>query len=154
MVISLIIFHTSRPGFVYSSAAQRPFFSLYSLSYITSKSNILIHVSTMWTSNNTSTGNGKCNFTNESCRVVPSGENSDFCFIPNPEGIPPFYSADNSGFAEKVISRFDSEDALKFFRDLGLLPLNKNGYFYQQKNYIFNAVKILSFLFCRIKNSS
>lgn len=69
-----------------------------------------------------STGNGKCNLTNMSCRVS--------LFNDNPEKIYPYFSEGDKAFAENVIDRFDCDDTVRFFRELGILTENKNGYVY------------------------
>lgn len=58
-----------------------------------------------------STGNGRCNFTN-SCM-------KEECFF-----------SDTPSFAGKVIEKFGTEDTLRFFRDLGVVPKERNGYYY------------------------
>lgn len=69
-----------------------------------------------------STGNGKCNLTNEYCTVSS--------FYKNPEGIYPYFSQGKRDFIESIISGFDYNDTLDFFKRLGLLTVNKNGYIY------------------------
>lgn len=56
------------------------------------------------------TGNGKCNFTN---------------------GLmsPKFYHGDQA-LIESVLSRFSPDDCLAFFREIGVFPKNKRGYYY------------------------
>ena len=58
-----------------------------------------------------STGNGKCNFTNRDQR-------------------PDCYRSQDSGFPWQVVSRFGFQDTLCFFQGLGVVPREKNGYFY------------------------
>ena len=69
-----------------------------------------------------STGNGKCNLTNSYCKVDLFGS--------NPEGLYPYFSSGNKEFIEKVISRFDADDTIRFFESLGVALVNKNGYIY------------------------
>lgn len=57
------------------------------------------------------TGNGRCNFTN---------------MIQNPK----CYRSDNADFAWKIINKFDHNDTLSFFKEMGILPKQKNGYVY------------------------
>lgn len=57
------------------------------------------------------TGNGKCNFTNALWHEGDIRGNE-------PE------------FAEKALSLFSVEDTIAFFRELGVVPVNKNGYYY------------------------
>ena len=57
------------------------------------------------------TGNGKCNYTN----VVQE---------------PSCYRGDNPQFAWKALSQFGVGDTLAFFEELGILPIQKNGYYY------------------------
>ncbi len=56
------------------------------------------------------TGNGKCNFTNEYME--------DNCFRGNRELL------------HAVLSQFGKQDTLDFFREIGIYPKNKNGYYY------------------------
>lgn len=58
-----------------------------------------------------STGNGRCNFTNE---VM----NAD-C-----------YYSENQKIIRQVLEKFGREDTLKFFRGLGIYTKSKNGYYY------------------------
>ena len=89
-----------------------------------------------------STGNGKCNFTNDGCRVEEN-DAGKLCFLPNSEGIAPFYSAGEEGFPEEVVHAFDTDAALRFFQDLGLLPLNKNGYYYPRSEQASSVLDLL-----------
>lgn len=57
------------------------------------------------------TGNGRCNFTNESM-----GAN--------------YYYTDNENFVEDVLNRFDNSDLVSFFNKIGVISKNKNGYIY------------------------
>lgn len=56
------------------------------------------------------TGNGKCNFTNE--RMGADCYHGD------------------SGLIGSVLSQFSRDDALGFFREIGIYPKNKRGYYY------------------------
>ena len=88
-----------------------------------------------------STGNGKCNLTNLYCKV----EGSRPAFVPNPEGIAPYVSSSDNGFAEEVIARFDADDTVAFFENLGMLPLNKNGYIYPRSEQASSVLDLLRF---------
>lgn len=88
-----------------------------------------------------STGNGKCNLTNLGCKVIADGS----VFAENPEGIAPYYSANENGFAEQVISEFDAEKAIAFFENLGMIPLNKNGYIYPRSEQAASVLDLLRF---------
>ncbi len=95
-----------------------------------------------------STGNGKCNLTNLNCKVNEK-KGVDLAsfngFVPNPEGIKPFYSSVDNSFAETVISQFDADDAVAFFKDLGMIPLEKNGYIYPRSEQASSVLDILRF---------
>ena len=58
-----------------------------------------------------STGNGKCNFTNRNQR-------------------PEFYRSQDGDFPWKVIGQFGFQDTLSFFQGMGIVPKERNGYFY------------------------
>lgn len=58
-----------------------------------------------------STGNGRCNFTNE---VMDPG-----C-----------YYSEHPECVRQVLKTFGTEDTLKFFRSLGIIAKSKNGYYY------------------------
>lgn len=60
-----------------------------------------------------STGNGRCNFTNE--RMEPQ------CFF-----------SDSPKCVEPVLRRFGTHDTLQFFEDLGIMAKSRNGYYYPQ----------------------
>ena len=57
------------------------------------------------------TGNGKCNFSN---------------LMQTPE----CYRSEEPSFAPKVLEAFDVQRTLRFFRDLGILPRDRDGYLY------------------------
>ena len=84
-----------------------------------------------------STGNGKCNLTNRFCKVE--------LFSANPEGIYPYYPEHNRAFAEKVIGRFDCDRTIAFFRDLGMLLEDKNGYIYPRSEQASSVLDALRF---------
>lgn len=72
-----------------------------------------------------STGNGRCNFTNE--KMGSEYFNSD-----NPENIRP------------ILEKFGTSETLGFFRELGIMAKEKNGYYYprsEQASAILNVLK-------------
>lgn len=84
-----------------------------------------------------STGNGKCNLTNEYCRVELLDK--------NPEGIYPYFSSGDLKFVESVISRFNVDDTISFFSEMGVLTENKGGYIYprsEQASTVQNALRL------------
>ena len=70
------------------------------------------------------TGNGKCNFTNR---------------IQTPE----CYRSDDSAFAPKVLSCFDVPKTLEFFEELGIYPLERDGYYYPNSEQAASIVQVL-----------
>lgn len=90
-----------------------------------------------------STGNGKCNFTNEGCRVFRDSSDSSLQFVSNSEGLEPYFSSSCDSFAKEVIEGFDTDAALRFFKELGMLPLNKNGYYYPRSEQASAALDLL-----------
>lgn len=70
------------------------------------------------------TGNGKCNFTN----MIQKAE----C-----------YRSDDSAFAIKVLSCFDVNDTLSFFKELGIYPKNRDGYLYPNSEQAASVVQVL-----------
>lgn len=83
-----------------------------------------------------STGNGKCNLTNSYC--TPS------LFDKNDEGLYPYFPYSNKDFAEKVIGAFDCNAALEWFRSIGLLFEDKDGYIYplsEQASSVLDALR-------------
>ena len=57
------------------------------------------------------TGNGKCNFTN---MILDSSK----------------YNNDNIDFVKTALGHFDQNDAVCFFKSIGIFPKEKNGYVY------------------------
>lgn len=57
------------------------------------------------------TGNGKCNFTNKDWQAS-------------------YFRGTDSSLAEPVLRSFSLEDTLTFFREIGIYPKERNGYFY------------------------
>ena len=70
------------------------------------------------------TGNGKCNFTNM-------------------YHTPDCYRSDDSTFAMKVLSNFDNKRTLEFFKRLGIVPMNRNGYIYPNSEQANSIVEVL-----------
>lgn len=71
------------------------------------------------------TGNGKCNFTNS-------------------EWKPSYLRGEHPEFADAALSAFTVEDTLAFFEDLGLVPLEKNGYFYPKSGQAASVTALLN----------
>lgn len=69
------------------------------------------------------TGNGKCNYTNENMQLT--------CFRGNLE------------MAEKILSAFDKDSTLNFFRGLGIYPKCKNGYYYPNSEQASSVLQAL-----------
>lgn len=69
------------------------------------------------------TGNGKCNFTNANMDLS--------CFYGDRTLI------------EEVLRQFSYEDCLSFFRELGIYPKNKNGYYYPNSEQASSVVTAL-----------
>ena len=70
------------------------------------------------------TGNGKCNFTNKI-------------------QTPACYHSDDSAFAMKVLSCFDVPSTLRFFTELGILPKEREGYYYPNSEQAVSVVAVL-----------
>ena len=60
-----------------------------------------------------STGNGRCNYTNANMDIS--------CF-----------RGEELSIVEHVLRRFGTEDTLRFFEKLGIVPKERNGYYYPQ----------------------
>ena len=88
-----------------------------------------------------STGNGKCNFTNRNVEKIaesgrragglqPVGTGPDCEVLPVPiPDMPCFHSGDPS-FPGQVLKRFGYRETIDFFKGLGVVPKEKNGYVY------------------------
>ena len=88
-----------------------------------------------------STGNGKCNFTNRNVEKIaesgrragglqPVGTGLDCEVLPVPiPDMPCFHSGDPS-FPGQVLKRFGYRETIDFFKGLGVVPKEKNGYVY------------------------
>lgn len=70
------------------------------------------------------TGNGKCNYTNK---------NQSF----------DFYHTENKQILECVFSQFNEENTLTFFKELGIYPREKNGYYYPYSEQASSIVEVL-----------
>lgn len=70
------------------------------------------------------TGNGKCNFTNEY------------------QGMECYYSKDKA-FVSSVLERFGKTETLAFFQELGIYPMEKNGYYYPHSGQAESVVRLL-----------
>ena len=84
-----------------------------------------------------STGNGKCNLTNSYCEVP--------LFYENPEGIYPYYSRGDRAFTESVIEAFNWKDTVRFFEELGVFTVNKNGYIYPRSEQALSVLEGLEY---------
>ena len=71
-----------------------------------------------------STGNGRCNFTNQ---VM----NANCFFSDTPNGI------------EEVLQQFGTTETLDVFSDLGILPKDRNGYYYPRSDQASSIVSVL-----------
>ncbi len=72
------------------------------------------------------TGNGRCNFSNANL--------SEGC-----------YYTDDSLFVKNVLNRFDNDDLCSFFKGLGMLIKDKNGYFYPACEQASTVLDVLRF---------
>lgn len=79
-----------------------------------------------------STGNGRCNFTNAKQK-------------------PEYYRCGQADFPAQVLNRFSVEDTLEFFRYLGILPKDRNGYIYPNSD---QAASVLEALLQELKRLS
>lgn len=70
------------------------------------------------------TGNGKCNFTN---------------LYQSPE----CYRSEDNSFAMKVLSAFDVTKTIDFFKHLGILPKERDGYLYPNSEQAASIVQVL-----------
>jgi len=69
-------------------------------------------------------GNGKCNFTN---------------MVQKPE----CYRSDDSAFPMKVLSCFNINKTIEFFKELGIYPKNREGYLYPNSEQALSVVQVL-----------
>lgn len=70
------------------------------------------------------TGNGKCNYTN----AVQA---------------PSCYRGDNPSFVKGALSQFTVQDTLSFFEELGIVPMEKNGYYYPASQTATAVLEVL-----------
>ncbi len=70
------------------------------------------------------TGNGKCNFTN---------------LLQTPE----CYRSEDATFAPKVLAAFDARRTIRFFRELGILPKERDGYLYPNSEQAASVLQVL-----------
>jgi predicted Rossmann fold flavoprotein len=71
-----------------------------------------------------STGNGKCNYTNEK------------------QGVS-YYRGDNPAFVVPVMEQFGFAQTIEFFQRLGIYPKNKNGYYYPASEQAASVLDVL-----------
>ena len=70
------------------------------------------------------TGNGRCNFSN----------------LAKPDDA---YRGEHPEFAEGALVQFSVEDTIEFFKEIGIYPLNRNGYLYPRSNQAQSVVDVL-----------
>lgn len=74
-----------------------------------------------------STGNGKCNFTNQQ---LSKGD----------------YNGNHPSFAEKILKYFDQNDAVDFFEECGMVTVSKrDGYFYPYTGQASTVLNVLRY---------
>lgn len=71
-----------------------------------------------------STGNGKCNYTNELQGVT-------------------YYRGDDPAFVLPVMEQFGFEETVSFFEKLGIYPKNRNGYYYPASEQAASVLDVL-----------
>ncbi len=71
-----------------------------------------------------STGNGKCNYTNQK------------------QGVR-YYRGENPAFVLPVFSQFGLKETLSFFRELGIYPKERDGYFYPASGQAASVLEVL-----------
>lgn len=71
-----------------------------------------------------STGNGKCNYTNRK------------------QGLR-YYRGENPAFVLPVFEQFGSEETIAFFRELGIVPKEREGYFYPASGQAASVLEVL-----------
>ena len=71
-----------------------------------------------------STGNGKCNYTNER------------------QGIS-YYRGENPAFAMSIFEQFGFEETVAFFEEIGIIPKVKNGYYYPASEQAAAVLEVL-----------
>ena len=70
------------------------------------------------------TGNGRCNFSN----------------LVKPDDA---YRGEHPEFVEDALKEFSVEDTIEFFKEIGIYPLNRNGYLYPRSNQAQSVVDVL-----------
>lgn len=70
------------------------------------------------------TGNGKCNFTNRNWQAS-------------------YFRGSNSSLAEPVLRSFDLSATLAFFKEIGIYPKERNGYFYPNSEQAASVAEAL-----------
>lgn len=70
------------------------------------------------------TGNGKCNFTNRNWQAS-------------------YFRGSNPSLAEPVLRSFDLKDTLRFFKEIGIFPKERNGYFYPNSEQAASVAEAL-----------
>lgn len=70
------------------------------------------------------TGNGKCNLTNQKMDSK-------------------YYRSENPGFVEQVLWKFSTEKIVRFFEELGIRTVNKNGYIYPASGQAASVLDVL-----------
>ncbi len=71
-----------------------------------------------------STGNGRCNYTNARMNVS-------------------FFRGEDVSIVEQVLSLFDTNDTLQFFEELGIVPKERNGYYYPKSDQASAILDVL-----------
>lgn len=71
-----------------------------------------------------STGNGKCNYTNKK------------------QGLR-YYRGENPAFVLPVLEQFGFKETISFFRELGIVPKERNGYFYPASGQASSVLDVL-----------
>jgi predicted Rossmann fold flavoprotein len=71
-----------------------------------------------------STGNGKCNYTNELQGVT-------------------FYRGDDPAFVLPVMEQFGFDETVSFFEKLGIYPKSRNGYYYPASEQAASVLDVL-----------
>ena len=71
------------------------------------------------------TGNGKCNFTNKNWQAS-------------------YFRGSNSPLAEPVLRSFSLDDTLHFFKEIGIYPKERNGYYYPNSEQAASVAESLA----------
>ncbi len=70
------------------------------------------------------TGNGRCNFSN----------------LARPDDA---YRGEHPEFVEDALREFSVQNTIEFFKEIGIYPLNRNGYLYPRSNQAQSVVDVL-----------